>query len=450
MTLAAPLADMSPVPPAVQIRAVASGGPAPAATTIAFRTRGTLHVAVVIRATLEIVADAPMRLVAAEPLERGDLVPYLERADVVVSGDLDALAPVRLILGRGDETLIDKAATAEALGPAPLDAAARAALEASAHGSGGRPAIPTIPEAVTWRSFQAAPEDQRIDHVRGDEWLSVYGGGGPDPLESILPAIWAEARLHAATGALRAGRPIPLKGDTLRIDPARRRATAIWRGSFPCAAESALAALRVVVGIASAAQPIAWVDPFDAPEQDEHDEGSTLVSSGGTIPALDAAGDDAPPPTEVLPPELAHYAAPPSVPPPPEAVARALPAGVERRHPFERTLDVGAASPVASARPPPAPAVEIRGDPAPRSLPAPLAKNPFAVAAAAKAHPLGGTHELGEESLRVARGEPSTPFAAAALARAPTTEPLPETPFTPGAEDARDPSDDGSSGTPTG
>jgi hypothetical protein len=124
--------------------------------------------------------------------------------------------------------------------------------------------VAEIPDGFDWSYFQAAPADQRVDGLRGDEWIVMDG------LHPTLPR--AQMRLPSARGLARVyglsafgwteGHPIALTADTLRIDGDEQRCTVVWRSSFPVAGEGALTAVRIVAGMEIAGETLAWPATF--------------------------------------------------------------------------------------------------------------------------------------------------------------------------------------------
>lgn len=127
--------------------------------------------------------------------------------------------------------------------------------------------IPEIPEGFDWSYFQAAPADQRVDQLRGDEWL-VLEGMSPTllRLRSRLPSARAVAVVYGLPGAP-AGTPVELVADTLRIDADRMGCSLVWRGDIAIPSEEALADLRVVAGVDMEGLPIQWPDPAQAAQR---------------------------------------------------------------------------------------------------------------------------------------------------------------------------------------
>lgn len=113
--------------------------------------------------------------------------------------------------------------------------------------------IPNLPVDFAWAYFNAAPEDQRIDFLRGDEWVGFEGMSAQLPrVQSYLPRARAAARVHGPGLDPHAGQPLSLVADTLAIDAASMRCWVVWRGSFPAAHEGALASYHVYAGVETA------------------------------------------------------------------------------------------------------------------------------------------------------------------------------------------------------
>ena len=117
-----------------------------------------------------------------------------------------------------------------------------------------------VPDRFDWEYFQVAPTNQRVPHLRGDEWI-VMDGLHPrySRLCTRLPGVRGIAHVHClAPWGIPEGQPIPLEADTLRIDGDEERCTLTFRGAFELADEAALPWVRVVLGVETADQPIHW------------------------------------------------------------------------------------------------------------------------------------------------------------------------------------------------
>ncbi|MDC3957232.1 DUF2169 family type VI secretion system accessory protein [Polyangium jinanense] len=111
--------------------------------------------------------------------------------------------------------------------------------------------IAEIPEGFNWSYFQAAPLDQRIDWLRGDEWLVLEGLHPALPrFRTRLPGLRGAARVFGLSAfGVPDGQPLDLHLDTVRIDGDEQRCTVVCRRSFPIASEAALSALRIVAAV---------------------------------------------------------------------------------------------------------------------------------------------------------------------------------------------------------
>lgn len=288
-----------------------------------------------------------------------DLVPYLSQADVLFTGHAHAppSGPVRALRVRlavldGEQAIIDKELQVQApfsfsrlplvyewayggptvpenpvgtgaaagsappnvidpahperpagFGPVSRDWPARAALLKGTPPGVIEAEIPEIPEGFDWSYFQAAPPDQRVAHLRGDEWI-VLEGLHPtlSSLRTRLPGARARAAVHGLSAfGVEEGRSIDLVADTLHIDGDEQRCTLVWRGSFPVPSMEALAAMRITTevraGEALGASPptmlLSELSPPEAPAV--RDLPRAPAGAGGTILL-----GDAPPPTIVL------------------------------------------------------------------------------------------------------------------------------------------------------
>jgi uncharacterized protein YjbI with pentapeptide repeats len=289
--------------------------------------------------------------------------------------------------------------------------------------------------------FQAAPPDQQIDALGGDEWLLLDGMHPSAPrLSAQLPGARAEALVWAETGPSAGMRwSPPLALDTVVVDGDKHRVDLVWRGSFTLPGGDGLVPdLRAAAGL-DAGQALVWPDVEAAmltrkraalvlPSVEETNPEPEPLQRQETLAIMDAVGSALPfaqtphaaTPNAVAPASRAAPAtglpwdAPPirpslssvtggdtplpdeNTPLPalpfsriaPEALAAADPTFVGQD--VESTYEALATS--STAPPPPAegaPAVEL-----PRPAPVPVVVPPPAVPSG----PLGGGMSLGYES----------------------------------------------------
>jgi hypothetical protein len=166
--------------------------------------------------------------------------------------------------------------------------------------------IAEIPDGFDWSYFQAAPDDQRTDLLRGDEWILLEG---LHPTEAVLrtglPGARGQALIHGASASgVPEGQILELRADTLRIDGDEQRCTLVFRQSFAITGEAGLPALRLLVAVTIAGEPgldeappaNAIEDPPTAPL-----EGwipSSFALGGTALPGAPAATADRPGPRE--------------------------------------------------------------------------------------------------------------------------------------------------------
>ncbi len=227
-----------------------------------------------------------------------------------------------------------------------------------------------IPDGFDWRFLQAAPVDQQIEPLRGDEWIVLEGLHPTAPrFRTRLPGATAQARWYVAEGAaLRPGGVVELRADMLVIHADRAICSVVWRGHFPVD-EARIAQLRVHGGVALPGRPIEWPDAPAAAARGALPATATataispvarsapVVPPPPPIPVPTSARVRAsapareptpprPPPQTAMPPPATRALPPPSPPPPAE---RSAPPPVE--HALAGT--VTATSPFAIARPAP-------------------------------------------------------------------------------------------------
>jgi len=108
-------------------------------------------------------------------------------------------------------------------------------------------AIPEFPDDFDWSYFQAAPVDQQLPSLMGNEWL-VIEGVHPEMtrISSRLPSVRAIATIFGTNqDDLEAAQSLQLRIDTLRIDTDALRCSVIARGVMQIPDERALSTIRV-------------------------------------------------------------------------------------------------------------------------------------------------------------------------------------------------------------
>ncbi len=109
--------------------------------------------------------------------------------------------------------------------------------------------IPRVPRGFDWSYFQAAPPDQRVPFLRGDEWL-VLDGLHPARLriQSRVPKARGVARVLSLRGDDR-GDAIAMVADALTIDADEQTCAITWRGSVVLDMSLGLEELVVAGGV---------------------------------------------------------------------------------------------------------------------------------------------------------------------------------------------------------
>lgn len=322
-------------------------GPSKGATVV-FRLAGKLHVTAVLKATFAFVPGAPMKVIEPEDLFRGelhhrdnpmrsiratsDVVPYLPRVDVVLTGH--ARAPtgravathvVRLAVYHGhallDKTLhvqgdrkgnelvpFDKMplvyeraiggigfrqnplGTGKAAGTPPPNIVhpsdpeivagfgpisralpQRKSLLGGMSASALDQPIPELPAEFDWSYFQSAPADQQIASLQGNEWIVLDGMHHEHPRgSSRLPTARALVVVFGLDPHQPdAPRTLVLRPDILRIDADTFRCSLVSRVVIPLEDERAIHTVRLIGGVETEGAPLAHLLLPPPPRQRE-------------------------------------------------------------------------------------------------------------------------------------------------------------------------------------
>ena len=300
------------------VAVTSSAGAAGAA--VPWRTRGALFVTAIVKGTFYLMPDAVMVPFAPEPVasdeqddgsgmglySASELAPYLGYADVELTGHayplpgakqvearLEVIRDGKLLLHKGVSLRVPEASGAtpsvRVVGMAPLSKSwpVRRRLLGGLDPRALEGPILQIPDGFDWSYFQAAPPDQRLRALRGDEWIAFTGMHPRRAwFRTRLPPVEATAKVHGRPGGPRS---IRLYADTLHIDVDRQICTVLWRGWFPVAEERDLPALHVAVGLTPRGQATGWIDvppaapPFRATGPEAY--AKTLLVDGATAGA---------------------------------------------------------------------------------------------------------------------------------------------------------------------
>jgi len=259
-----------------------------------WRQRGQLFATIAVKATFELAPSkvmVPRAPLPIEPIERlatpgtgveapGDLAPCLVQPEIWVRGHARRPPPtgatslrVRLAVARDALLLVSKIADiAVEVGPfeppflhafAPLS---RSWPVRTRQLGGIDPADldrspMEIPGVFDWTFFQAAPPDQRLGPLRGNEWIRLEGFSAETPrLDTRLPSATAAASLFGSTDVLRMGLPLRIGLDSIQIDADRGTCALVFRGYVPLPPGHALEELWFVAGVGLPGRPLPRFD----------------------------------------------------------------------------------------------------------------------------------------------------------------------------------------------
>ena len=137
---------------------------------------------------------------------------------------------------------------------------ARKRLLGSGDERGLQSSDPLIPEGFDWRYFHAAPPDQQIERIHGDEWIVLDGMHPSLPrVQSRLPSAVGKARWQMMTASGSGPeQAIELAADTLVIDADQLICSVVWRGRFALERPELAPWTRVLAGVEIGGQPISW------------------------------------------------------------------------------------------------------------------------------------------------------------------------------------------------
>ena len=169
--------------------------------------------------------------------------------------------------------------------------------------------VPDVPDGFDWSYFQAAPADQRIRYLQGDEWL-VLDGLHPERLrlQTRLPKVAGVARvLPVDPSGEDLGDEVAMVGDCLAIDADTQTCSVTWRGAIPIDSERMLPDMLIAGGLRIRGRGVDWLSAYRVGQTP-----AAPVAPGAGPDALDRsdvtivstaahlAGDEPPPPSDPL------------------------------------------------------------------------------------------------------------------------------------------------------
>jgi len=119
--------------------------------------------------------------------------------------------------------------------------------------------LPVVPAGFQWSYFQAAPLDQQVDGIFGDEWVVLDGVDPALPrIQSYFPSVRGVGRLLGGNGSY--GELLALAADTVAIRADEREVALTWRGMLRVASREELGSLRLAAGVELGADTTDWVE----------------------------------------------------------------------------------------------------------------------------------------------------------------------------------------------
>jgi hypothetical protein len=151
-------------------------------------------------------------------------------------------------------------------GPIPPTWPARADLLVGGSNTDVEGDMPRLPPAFDMRYFQAAPLDQRLDELHGDETIQLFGMHPKwARFETRLPGPRVSVVVQEVVDSAMRVEAISLRLDTLCIDSNRERCSLLWRGSYAVGNERLLTGLTAVASYDSpnTTSPLSATKPSD-------------------------------------------------------------------------------------------------------------------------------------------------------------------------------------------
>lgn len=119
-----------------------------------------------------------------------------------------------------------------------------------------------IPDVFDWAYFQAAPVDQQMGALRGDEWIRLEAIHSTiHKFDTQLPAASCAIMLFGQVDPFRQGVALRSRLDTVQIDADHGTCSLVFRGHTPIPASIALEELQFVAGLGLPDRSIPKLEP---------------------------------------------------------------------------------------------------------------------------------------------------------------------------------------------
>lgn len=244
----------------------------------------------VIDKSLHVYGDRRSRDEQPAPFQRVPIV--WERA---LGGPTTADNPVGVGSAPGDLRLPNLVDARDAKRPAGFSALARS-WPVRRSLITGEPALAgevwQLQDGFPFRYFHAAPADQQVEHLAGNEWLLVEGMHAEHKrFSSRLPGIKCAAMRYRIGSRDGEKTPVAMVADTLVVDMDRLLATITFRGHFTLEGNEAPSVYRVFAGLEIGGNALEWPEVQDlaTPVKPASKSASPKGGLGSTV---NMTGDD--------------------------------------------------------------------------------------------------------------------------------------------------------------
>ncbi len=124
-----------------------------------------------------------------------------------------------------------------------------------------------LPDTFDWSYFQAAPTDQRLEPLRGDEWLRLESMHATMlKFDTQLPSASCAVMMFGKMDPFRLGVPLRIGLDTLQIDVDHGLCALVFRGHLPLPTNVALEDLQFVAALGLSDRPLPKLEPRWTPQ----------------------------------------------------------------------------------------------------------------------------------------------------------------------------------------